>query len=162
MPFKNKIKNRKYQREWQWKRIRGLLTKSPIKRKKMSKNELRERQRLTNKRCRKKKREYIFGIIGSHCIICEKKANTVHRIDNARHKAFEEMSMLEVIEELSKNHDKYAPTCHNCHVNIHWCIRYLGITWEEVMDLVQRKHGTRNLYGIQYKMITAPVGGQIP
>jgi hypothetical protein len=53
----------------------------------------------------------------------------IHRKDGKKHKSSREWN----INDMKKiNKDEYIRVCGRCHVGIHWCMKYLGMTWEEI------------------------------
>ena len=54
----------------------------------------------------------------------------IHRKDGAKHKRPKDMTNAEFNEFLKS--DDYILLCCACHASVHWCMRYLKMTWEEI------------------------------
>ena len=79
------------------------------------------------KSMRKELREKLFG---TECFFCTFERRTVlHKKDGKKHKPSKTWS----IAELKKvNPDEYVLLCYRCHLKVHWCMKYLGMIWEEI------------------------------
>jgi hypothetical protein len=74
------------------------------------------------------KRDEIFG---NKCIICASNRSLVlHRKDGTPHK--EDSSRLIVIA--IKNPEEWGRVCYSCHKGIHWCMKFFGWKWEEILS----------------------------
>lgn len=75
-----------------------------------------------------KQREQIFG---NKCVICGSKRSLVlHRKDGTPHK--EDSSRLIVIA--IKNPEEWKRVCYRCHKGIHFCMKFFGWSWEEILS----------------------------
>jgi len=86
-----------------------------------------------------KKRKLVDEAFGRECYFCHKsdgKVINIHRKDGKPHKKIKEMS-LDDIKDLVANHkDEYVAVCSLCHTAVHWCMKVLGLTWNELLSRV--------------------------
>ena len=81
------------------------------------------------------KNKLMIETFGNMCHFCnfkpEKKGQytIIHRKDGKKHK----LSGLWNIQDLKNmNPNEYICLCGRCHGGVHWCMKYLGMTWEEI------------------------------
>jgi hypothetical protein len=58
----------------------------------------------------------------------------IHRKDGKKHKLFSNMSWVEIKKEVKEHKDEYVRVCGICHNGIHWIMKYLGLTWQEIIN----------------------------
>lgn len=132
MPYKDKQKQREYSRNWMRRKRLGLPTKL---RKKLTEKEKRNRKlkyrRMYERRIRKK-RDKIFKL---QCWICNSTIRLcLHKKDGEPHRS-STTSILEAI----KNPDQWIRLCGKCHDGVHFCMKHLGMSWEDIIELLQQK-----------------------
>lgn len=111
--------NKKYKREYmrEWRR----------KNRKKVRRYMRERYRENRKR--------VLEILGQKCIICgeeHKKSGWIrfiqyHEIRGKKHES-DPLYILNHIED-------FVPLCVNCHKGVHFTMKYLGLSWDEIKKL---------------------------
>ncbi len=139
MTHKNKIISKEYQRLWYLKKI-GKLNKeiTDILDNKYGKRK--RKQRLTDKekkelRVKKSKelrriRDLIFG---DKCYICCSKVGLVaHKKDGIKHKYNIMVTILD--------YKKYVRLCTSCHKGVHFCMKYLKYSWEDVYKIIKSEY----------------------
>jgi hypothetical protein len=100
----------------------------------------REEQRERQRKYQLKKRSYIASIFGSKCSICNSRRYlALHRKDGEKHKRWQNMGWDRMIAEFTPN--TYARVCISCHRHIHWCMRHLKLSYDDVVDLALRSKG---------------------
>lgn len=135
--YKDAKVQRKYQREWARNKRKGLPTKTLPIPKKLTEEEIKEHKKINNQNCRNKKKGIIKKYLGERCVICKYGERLItHRKDNKKHKILMGLSIQNMINELKS--DKYVHVCFHCHKGIHWCIKYLGLSWEEILSKVKK------------------------
>lgn len=131
MVYKDKKVLRKYQRDWARRKRKGLPTRTTLIPKKLTEEEIRERKRQINGLHRKKKREIINKYLGTKCLFCKYERRLItHRKDNKKHIRLMHLSLNNLTKELKD--EKYVYVCYHCHKGVHFCMKYLGLTWEEI------------------------------
>lgn len=131
MPFKDKNKNRQYQREWTRKKKLGLPTRNPEPKPKLSDiehvNKRRENWRKYQERLHKKRDE----TWGTRCFLCKRKREKLHlhRKDGTRHG----YSLTELKKAL-KNPEEWVRLCGWCHTGVHFCMNRFGWDWEKIAN----------------------------
>ena len=113
---------------------------------KIKRNEYIKSDKYKNMRCNAQnkrnasKREVLLSKIGDECLICKFKDRiTIHRKDGNNHKDFRDMSWDEINDIVTTDKNKYVSVCYKCHKNIHWCMKYLGMTWNEIYQLLNER-----------------------
>jgi hypothetical protein len=132
-------KKRDYDKNWQRRKRAGLPTRTKpimtnterIKRRKEV------RQKANNKRFENRLKQIVekFGKDLTdktlRCEICYGKYYpSLHRKDGQPHRLWRDMTNEE-FEEMINGND-YVIICYDCHKHIHWCMKYLLMTWEEI------------------------------
>ena len=83
---------------------------------------------------RSRKSRVVDQYAGNSCLFCGYVDRLVaHRKDGQAHKRFECMGENEHRAEFVSG--KYIRLCFRCHKSVHWCMEYLGLGWEEIIDL---------------------------
>jgi len=68
---------------------------------------------------------------GTECLFCGYKDRLVtHRKDGQPHKPFHMMGRAEYKIHLESG--EYARVCFHCHKGVHWAMKHLSLTWEEI------------------------------
>lgn len=137
MPYKDKQKQREYQKEWQRRNRAGLPTNGIRKRTKMSEEEYRLRQLESHRKyyIRRKisRKEILDQIFGKLCIFCSyEKRLVTHRKDGSPHKDFISMTKQEFKRAITTDKNLYVRLCFKCHRHVHWCMKYLNLSWEQI------------------------------
>ncbi len=82
---------------------------------------------------RKVKQEF-HEKVGNACFFCDSiKTLSCHRKDGKTHKKLDNLSMQQIKKENPKD---YARLCFRCHFGIHWTMKQLGLTWEEIEEFI--------------------------
>lgn len=85
------------------------------------------------------KRQYLLSSIGNTCKICGfSNRLIIHKKDGIRHKDFREMSWEEI---RSVPTNEFVTVCHKCHSHIHWCMKYLHLSYENIIILMGDDNG---------------------
>ena len=130
MVYKDKNKQKKYQQEWYQRKQKGLDTRI-VKRKEMSPKEIKESRNDSNKRHFQKKKRIIEVSLGSVCTICGSiKTLRSHRKDGKSHKDLTNISLSALNYEMKNR--TFVKLCSRCHGCVHWCMRYLGMSWGQI------------------------------
>ena len=96
-----------------------------------------------------KRRELIIKLFGNVCEICRCKIDEtsvvnvkgkqilrinarLHRKDGSKHRRLQDMTPTEIEKIYTFERDLYAPVCKSCHNGVHWCMRTLGMSWDEI------------------------------
>ena len=136
MSYKNQKVQKQYQHNWYLRKKAGLPTKTkPI----LTPEEKRQRKlrlkREQTKLIRQRKNKLIEDKIGKECFVCGyDKRSTIHRKDGKNHIKFSRLSKKELIHELEKHSDEYVRLCYKCHQSVHWCMKYLGLSWKQISN----------------------------
>ena len=99
-------------------------------RNKLRKEYLRRKNDESEKRCK----QYLETHLGSECKICHEKW-----IDNGKRCFLHYHNILGLKHSTSpfyiKNHiGEFVRLCNNCHKHVHWNMRYLNISWNEIKE----------------------------
>lgn len=98
-------------------------------------HQTREQKIEIQRNIRKKKKELINKILGDRCLICGYNNRlTRHQINGKKHKLFSEMSIKELKKYIEINYIYFVSLCFKCHKHVHWCMKYLGMDWEEIIE----------------------------
>ena len=93
----------------------------------------RENKRKWNKHTREIKKNLLDKYLGIKCLFCSHKERLIaHRKDGKPHKKLYELSVKSLEKEISKG--QYVRVCFKCHKAIHWCMKHLNMTWEEIIN----------------------------
>jgi hypothetical protein len=83
------------------------------------------------------KRELMLSVFGNICTICNfEKRITIHRKDGKTHTDFGEMSWEEINNVITNERNEYISVCYKCHNHVHWCMRILGMSWNDIYKLL--------------------------
>lgn len=141
MAYRDATKNRTYQRNWQRRKKAGLPTATgkAVKIRKQSKKTRLIKERNRSVKARKRKREFLMKEIGECCYICKRKYSDGHNIvihtksgKEGTHPSFSNLSWNE-IKNMISHKEEYVSLCYGCHKGIHWCMKYLRMTWSEIV-----------------------------
>jgi hypothetical protein len=84
----------------------------------------------------KSKRKTLLLTFGESCILCNfEKRITIHKKDGTDHKDFHNMSWDEINDIITNHKNDYVSVCYKCHNHTHWCMRMLGMTWDDIYKL---------------------------
>lgn len=133
IPYKDKQKNREYQREWARRKKLGLPTSK--KRVKLTENEIKKRNNECRREWRKnlrKKRDEVFGIECFFCGISRKdnKRMFLHKKDGKRHR-----SSTKELRKAIKEKEKWVLLCGKCHEGVHFCMNIFGMRWNDIIKV---------------------------
>lgn len=128
--MRDKEKQREYQHNWYLRKKYGSTTRTT---KKYTDEERKNNRKLSlskyNLKYNKLKKDIIDNLFGKTCFFCGDKVKIIHRKDGMPHKKINAMS----INELNNiNKDDYVRVCRLCHRGIHWTMKYLNLSWEEI------------------------------
>lgn len=137
MPYKDKEKQKEYQRLWAQKKRDGVETKI-VNKPKLTDEELKEKrskdQKIWKEKDNKSKKEYLISKYSDDCFICKlTDAYIIHRKDGKEHKKFGNLSLKQTKEELEGHENEYVRLCMICHKGVHWCMKYQNLTWKEII-----------------------------
>jgi len=131
MPYKDKEKNREYQRAWARRKKAGLSTKTKNI-KPMSEMERKKRRREAQKRYRAKITRLLRETFPTNCEICDSNINTcLHRIDWEYHDRRNRNEYL-------RQPEKYIKLCYACHKGVHFAHEKLKLSWNEIKTYLAR------------------------
>jgi hypothetical protein len=144
MTYKNIELKRRYQREWQQKKRKGLPTALGWKNRILiPPEEKKERTKIYNKKYRINKKllviEIINSALGNTCCICNKKDGmpmACHRKDGNKHERLTNIPIYRLKKELES--DEYVRLCYACHKAIHWCMENLNMNWNDIISNLQK------------------------
>lgn len=91
---------------------------------------------------RKRKREEAIKLLGGQCYFCSHASHlNFHKKSGGKH-GFNSSSPYLVL----KNPEEWALVCVNCHKAVHWCMRHLGFSWEEIerKNVIQLQEGIKS------------------
>jgi len=82
-----------------------------------------------------KKTKKLKELIGDRCILCGKTPQTnqgfaFHEIYGEKH-PYSGSSRLKYILE---HPEDFVPLCRKCHTGVHFCMKFLGLTWNDLND----------------------------
>lgn len=128
MPYKDKQKNREYQREWSRRKRLGLPTRTTVP---LSDDERKKRHRTYQKEYRIQKRREAVKLLGNQCFICgSKKSLACHNKLGTPHHTSQTYVLV------VKNPERFVRLCRKCHNGIHWVMERFNMTWEEIIERV--------------------------
>lgn len=138
MVYKDKNKQREYQREWASRKSKGLPTKIvnlPLK----TEAEKKERKRKYTidyaKRVKIIRDKLVNDLMGTKCYFCESKINmALHRKDGMDHKRISMINNTSLVREMLESGD-YVRLCYACHKSVHWCMEKLSLSWDNIVKL---------------------------
>ena len=128
---------RKYRREWYQRKSAGLVTRiHPIFTNEERISATLKSRKNANERRRARIKNFLALIFGDKCFFCGfKHRQLIHKKDGTKHKDFRSMRNEELLEVKNKKNE-YVRVCPKCHKSIHWCMKYLNLTWNEINGLV--------------------------
>jgi len=125
MPYKDKQKQREYQREWIRRKRLGITTAFRPKTK-MSKLEREKRHNEWRRETWKKRNEEIDKVFGIKCFICSStKYLRLHKKDGTSHP-----TNLSWLKKVLENPDEWVKLCNRCHNGVHFCMEMFGWSWD--------------------------------
>lgn len=82
-----------------------------------------------------KKREFIDEMYGEECFFCgHQKVGIIHKKDGIPHQRLILMGW-DALHDLKANHkEEYVRLCGLCHAGVHWCMKRLSLTWEDIVE----------------------------
>jgi len=136
--YKDKVRQREYQREWASRKRKGLETKI-VNSPQFSEEKRKERRNKTvrsyKKRQRDNRKNCKINAFGSICFICKsgKYKLILHRKDGKAHKSITHMNNEEFERLLVSN--KYVHLCYVCHRGTHFAMDKLNLDWLGMLAL---------------------------
>lgn len=130
MPYKDKEKQREYQKGWYQRKKLGLPTRTTVK---LSDNERKERHKLYRKRWRTNVQKRAEVLLGSSCKIC---GNNIRKLSYHR-KSGEEHSTTFTSALVVKSPEEYIRLCEWCHRGIHFLMNILKWNWNQIENLIR-------------------------
>jgi len=95
----------------------------------------RELQRESGRRAREKRVSIIIDVFGPSCFFCSNEVvRIIHRKDGRKHKLLSSMGLGELRRLIETEKDEYVRLCGICHKGVHWCMRWLGLNWDEIIE----------------------------
>lgn len=74
----------------------------------------------------KKRREEALELLGRVCLSCKWEGKVYfHKKDGQPHGKHTALLVL-------KNPEQFVILCHHCHEAVHWVMKHLGLTWDEI------------------------------
>ena len=135
MPCRNIEDRRTYQREWSRRKKAGIQTRTtPI----LTEEERKISIKKSGIKYRDKRKKAIEKIFGKYCLTCnferrERSFTIIHRKDGTEHTRITLLSITDIEKmKINGEKEKYVNLCGRCHKSVHWCMKYLGMTWEEI------------------------------
>ena len=139
MPFKKKTDLKNYQRDWVWRKRKGLKTKlKPTLSDKLTKKELHNRRLETKRAAYERKKVFINSRVGDTCDVCAAKATHIHRKDGKKHETFYKMPWKELSGTFIDDGRKYATLCQRHHKIIHHYMDEHDMDWNDAFLLLKR------------------------
>ncbi len=136
--YKDKVVQKEYQHQWYLNKKTGLPTAT--KQIKLTEKERINRKRNSVNKCNRKIRNYrkkiVEKILGNKCYFCGREGNEEyrlqsHRKDGKKHNNLGDgMPKVEFDKEV--NSGKYVRVCIICHRGVHWCMKILGMNWDNI------------------------------
>lgn len=136
MAYKDPKVQKEYQHNWYLRKKAGTETKTkPILSQEVKNERKRTLKNMQNRIIRQRKGKIIGDKIGNKCFFCGYVTRLqTHRKDGTEHTSLPNMSKKDMISELSKNSNEYVRLCYKCHKSVHWCMIYLGLSWEQIAE----------------------------
>jgi len=95
--------------------------------------EYKEERKKWHREHHKEQRRQVFLLLGGECLLCgldKEKKLVIHKKDGESHeKAAACLLAL-------KNSDDFVLLCYSCHKGIHWLMKYLKMSWEQLYVLL--------------------------
>lgn len=145
MPIYDIKKKKEYDRKWHENKRKGLPTRTtpiiPINERAGRRKKVRQKANQKRKSVRRKAIEDKFGKEWTdgtvRCeICCGRYYLTLHRKDGLLHRLWQAMTKEQFNEMIQSN--DYTIICYDCHKHVHWCMKWLSLTWEQISNL--KKH----------------------
>lgn len=137
---KNPEKYRLYQRNWRKKnreernrKARIWFKENPDKRREYERQYRKNHRKEYNERRMKQNREKWIEVmekLGSDCFFCHfrgKRRISFHEKNGKKH--------LENPYYVLKHLQDFVPLCEHCHKAIHFCIKYLSLSWKQIIEI---------------------------
>lgn len=134
-----KQKKRKYYRQFRnnpekW---RELLQERKKKRKEQPEKHRKwqkasyQRNKQKRKKTRIERRKRIKELLGAKCFFCSHEDTHIecHEIYGKKHPSTGKY----ILDHL----DDFIPLCNWCHSAVHWCMKYLGLSWNQILEMVK-------------------------
>ncbi len=90
------------------------------------------------KKYRKKtmaERQKFYQKVGKSCVFCDsEKTLSCHRKDGGSHMRIAKLTLRQIQKENQKD---YARLCFRCHFGVHWVMKYLYLTWDEIEEFIE-------------------------
>lgn len=131
MPYKNPAKQRKWAQNYYQtnkEKFREYYFEN--------REELLKKNKLSNKKLRRKYREELLDLFQSRCLFCDKvlklgkKEYVFHEINGIDHQTTENQVYLYIREQ-----GRFVPLCKDCHKTFHTLMK-LGKTFEEILFFI--------------------------
>lgn len=136
MGFKDPEARKKYARDWARRKKAGLQTRITEK---LTDVERKRRKKIWDKKAsevqKKKRAKWKSDALGKACVICKIKSGIklcAHRKDGQSHYDFNMFTNEEYKKAMESG--KFVLLCYICHKSVHWCMKYLGMDWKQIMD----------------------------
>ena len=140
MPYKDYEKQKEYQRKWIMRKRNGIDTKIvnklpvPMTIKRAKKN-------ANTKKYKNQRKMMMVSVFGTNCFICGRcDAHIIHRNDGTSHKFLSVMGNNELRNLIEKDKDLYVKVCKLCHKGIHWSMKFLSQTWDQI-EMISKNIG---------------------
>lgn len=83
---------------------------------------------------RQRRKEQTAQVLGTECFFCGYEERCIiHRKDGTPHKKFKSMGKAEYAEHIQS--DDYVIVCFHCHKGVHWAMKWLNLTWDEIVNM---------------------------
>ena len=87
---------------------------------------------------RRRQRSKLLGLLGDACAVCGEKDRVLNVMRGTK-------GWLQFHEKLGtphhpsfgvvlKNVERFVPLCPRCHRGVHFCLHFLGMSWEELSE----------------------------
>lgn len=96
----------------------------------MRKSRLKNREKWNRERRRYRKE--VAKILGKVCVICKGKWKYSKRIEY--HEIYGRKHPT-TGKYILKHIEDFVPLCGHCHKHVHWCMEYLGLSWNQIVEL---------------------------
>lgn len=118
--------HQEYSRNW-YKAHRGERLAQIHKYKREHKEQLEEARR----KLRQRQREQIKALLGHSCFFCGFEPDNgmlrSHEIHGSHH--------TNSYNYIIKHHEDFVALCNHCHTGVHFCMKYLGLSWDQILSL---------------------------
>ena len=102
-----------------------------------------ESKRKSSRTYQKMLREKALKLFGGDCYICEKKARQKNTSLPDFHEKSGKTHSVNGFKLALENPDDFVPLCPGCHRGVHFAMKYLGMTWNEIEErLIEVKRNT--------------------